>query len=344
MPFDASIFHVGIEICDHQANAIYCIARIIAPSWKLVSGALNIPRHVINNIYEDGKKNCVVISEKLIKYWFETESAASVHVLLNILDEPYIMDELKEKITLIQTNLSGMPVNYPDIFPRPIAENYTCMKIKVIKILKSFPDAHEELLLLLQYYPDKNTINKELFKNTKNANEVIDTLENEGLLSPINIHKLLFLVKSINCIQAQKAIEAYEESIDDKPITDELMWCLGQCQSPRRCFLYARLIGDPKISTYRDLKKAKAGISQFADVPVHNMIDTLQGKGSTIIFWEISEEDAQKTYFSQCVPLSLKQTLCEANIIELGICYKEKQQSVYVEQLVVTRGIKGMYV
>ena len=344
LPFDVCIFHTGIEICDHQANAIYCIARIIAPSWKIVGSALSIHRHVMNNMYQDGRENHIVISEKLIKHWFETEPAASVHVLLDILNDPYIRDDLKKEITLIQANLSGIRVRYPDIYPRPVAENYTCMIVKVIKILNNFPNAHEELLLLLKYYPDKNTVNNELFKNTKNAGEIVDTLYNEGLLSPINVNKLHFLVKSIECNEAQKAIEAYERLIDDEPIADELMWCLGQCQSPDRCLLYARLISDPKIVTYHDLKKAKAAVSEFRDVPMHSMTDELIGKGSAILFWEISEEDAEKTHFSKSIPLSLKQTLREAKIIELGICYKGKQESIYVDQLVVTTGNAGMFI
>ena len=297
---------------------------------------MNIPRHVINNIYQDKAKNCIVISEELIKYWFKTEPEASVHLLLDILDDQYIKDDLKEKITLIQANLNGMSVKYPDIFPRPIAENYTRMIVKVIKILNNFPNAHEELLLLLRYYPDKNKVNNDLFENTKNAGEIVDTLINEGLVSPININKLHFLVESIECTEAQKVIETYEQSIEDKPIADELMWCLGQCQSPDRCLLYARLIGDPKIITYHDLKRAKSTMSKCADIPMHNMTDKLKGKGSTIIFWEISKEDAQNFCLCKSVPLSLKQALGEANIIEFGFCHDEKQESIHVDQLLVT--------
>lgn len=337
---------VGIrrEICDHQANAVYCIARVFAPVWKLVSAALDIPHHVISNIYDTDKNNPIAICEKLIKYWFETRSEANIHVLLHILDEPYLKDELKDKITLIQANLSGMAVKYPDIFPRPVADNYTQMIVQVIKILEKFPNAHEELLLYLRYYPDKVKVNNHLFEKTKNVREIVDTLVDEGLLSPINVNKLYFLVESINCIEAKKEIERYELSIQDKPIADELMWCLGQCQSPEKCFVYARWIGDPKIVTYRDLQRAKAGMSMYMGIPVHNMVDDVKGKGSVIVFWRITEEDAQKLHLSKVVPLPLKETLLSANITEIGICFKEKQESIFVDQLSVATSSEGTYV
>ena len=334
--------YIGVQMppsCNHQANAVYCIARIFAPSWRLVSGALNIPRHVINEIYKNEKSNCVIICEKLIEYWFKTRSEANIYVLIDILNEPYIRDELKDKITLIQANLNGLPVQYPDIFPRPIAENYTCMIVKVLEILEKFPQAHKKFLRYLKYYPD--TVNNKLFENTKNVEEIVDTLINEGQLSPINVNKLHFLAKSINCTKAKEAIEKYEELIEDKPINDELMWCLGQCQSPDRCLAYVRLIGDPKFVTYGDLKNAKAAASMYTDIPVHNMDEKLKGKGSTFIFWKISEEDAEKVHLSTRVSLSIKQTLHKAKIIEIGICYKEKHESICVEQLLVVTGYEG---
>lgn len=329
--------------CNHQANAIYCIARIFAPTWRLVSGALNIPRHVINDIYKT-ETNCIIICEKLIKYWFETRSEANIYVLIDILNEPYIQDELKDKITLIQANLNGLSVQYPDIFPRPIAENYTSMIVQVIEILENFPQAHKKLLQYLKYYPDKIKVNNKLFQNTKNVADIVDTLIDEGQLSPININKLHFLTKSINCIEAKEAIEKYEQSIENKPIADELMWCLGQCQSPDRCLAYVRLIGDPKIVTYHDLKNAKTAASNYMDIPMHNMDENLKGKGSIFIFWKVSKEDAKTVHLSETVPLSIKQALCKAKIIEIGICYKEKHESIHVEQLTVMTSYKGMLI
>lgn len=335
MHSSADVKKPGID--DFQANLIFCIARIFAPAWKVLSGALSIPSHVTNDIYAR-EKNPVLICEELVKHWFETTSGANVHVFLELLNQPYLKDDLKQEIPLLQATVNGKPVSYPDFFPRPIAKAYTRMIVKVIKILKTFPNAHEDedILLHLRCYPNKIKVNNELFINTKDASEIVDILINKGMLSPINVSKLLFLVKSIECRDAEKEIESYESSIEDKPIADELMWCLGQCQSPDRCYLYARLIEDPKIVTYRDLK-----MSKYADISVHNIVEERIGQGSTFIFWKIPEEDASKLQLSKVVPLSLKQLLCDANIIESGFCYKEKQKSLVVKQLAIN---DGMYV
>ena len=315
---------LNFKLCDHKVNQICCISGRLAFQWILVALVLKIPDEVINTI-DKTETNPILKCERLLTYWFENHHGASIESLLEILNKPYLMHELKGSIKLSQADRDIIEHN---MVSSKIAQNYADMLFELIQLLRKHSDSFNIILEHLELHPH---VKFKPFENAKSIKEIVKTLENEGHLSPLNVEFLNWLVKSIP--EAQTVIKNYEESIYDEPIADELQWCMKQCQSTDRSFVYAKILGDPHIITYRDLQRSKKAVSDFTGISESEMSIKLKGKGSIFLFWKIPEQIAERSQLPHAASLRIKYELDEAKIVGVGICYKEHNQYVLVSQL-----------
>lgn len=313
------------EICDHKMNTVYSIASRYSTVWKLVALALGTPPNFITKVYKK-ESDSVQKCQEILQYWFDINGEGSIDLLYESLDHSFIGDELKSS----GVSLHGAHPDYS--FQNKIRENYTEMIVKLIKVLDKRPEYLQEILLRLQHYPgDVDT-----YESVKTINDIFSTLKRKGQLSTLDLSKLKYLIKHIGCKEGQYFIEEYEESIKDEPIADELSWCLKWCQDPDRYYIYARIKGDPRIITYGQIKMAKEAVSNYVQESESNLMLKCKGKGSVILFWDVPEEIAKNLQLPKVTSLSIKQDLCNANIIEVGICIKQRKSHIFVEEIVVS--------
>jgi len=306
---------------------VYNFAVKYSSLWKLVALALSIPSDYISAVHKK-ESNSVRKCQEILQYWFDINGDESISLLNEILNQSFIQDELK----LFGGAAGGG--DYPDAFQSKIKGNYTEMIVKLTKILGKGAEYLSEILIRLKHYP--HDIDTSCFENVKTIDDVFLILRKKELLSTIDISILKYLVKHIDCKEALNAIEEYEESIKDEPIAEELSWCMKQCQSPDRHFIYTRIKGNPLIVTYGDLKLAKETVSKYLQISESDLIVKRKGNGSVILFWDIPEELAKTIHLRRVVSVSTKQELSDANIIEIGICVKQSKSNIYVEEIAVS--------
>ena len=219
--------------------------------------------------------------------------------------------------------------------PDEIEKQYALMIVQVTKIIsESDTDLNIFKQFLRQFknsQTHKSKIDKEIYENSSDFSDLVDSLQNNGYITQTELSWLKCLVHDVaNSSEALWVIERYEEM----NIAHKLYWHNGG--HLHGTYLMAKTNKDPASLSGSDVSKVKSAAVKIAKLDETDALFNSAGVGSVIIYWKVSSDIVIE--LPESITLTLRQMCYEVGVTHIGTVFKRKSTLVEVQQLKIDHG------
>jgi len=326
-------------------NDLMNLTPLIGSKWGLVGTKLGISDDALTRISSIGDD--IKCSAKMLKIWLSTKPFPTWGDLLEVLELPYvglldIAQKLKARIVSCSVVRNGFRQSNGLSFkvPTESSKKYICLMVDLVELLP--PDSWRKMKTALEHFeePISSLYSEEMdtavYENVRNVSEMLKSLKKHGLLSPVELGWLKFLVDDVvKCPEASKRIKKYEAAIESDTLLGKVNFANNQRPTEDTAMLYCRTEIQPETATCQNIKLAKAGCTSYVGVQAHEAVLHSVQVGSIIFFWKIPLRKAMKLKLSKSVSLETKRMFDIANILDISVMVGDSYESVSVEDMSV---------
>ena len=304
---------------------------------------LNISEESLKKIWADAldidiQSRNVYCCCKMLAEWHKGGNDVTIKKFLQAVNVvPLGLDkkiDVIKNILLDQSSAESV-FNAPSSTPDEIEKQYALMIVQVTKIIsESDTDLNTFKQFLNQCknsHTYKSKIPKEIYENSSQFSDLVDSLQNNGYVTQTELSWLKCLVWDVaKNDEALQIIKRYEEM----NIAHKLHWHDGSHLYGTH--LMVKTNKDPALLSGIDISKVKSAAVKLAKLDETDALLDSAGVGSVIMYWKVSSDimiDLPDT-----ITLVLRQMCNKVGITHVGTVFKRKSTLVEVKQMKISRG------
>jgi len=318
---------------------------MIQNHWYVIGTRLSISQESLKKVWEDSldvdiHSRNVYCCCKMLAEWHQGEDNVTIKHFLNAVNiGPLGLDKKIDVIKriLLDESPDKSVFSAPSIAPDEIEKQYALMIVEVIKIIsESDTDLNTFKQFLNQCkhsHTSKSKIDKEIYENSSQFSDLVDSLQNNGYITQTELSWLKCLVWDVaNSEKALQVIERYEEM----NIAHKLHW--HNSEHLRGTYLMVKTNKDPASLHVNDISKVKSAAVKLANLDETDALFNSAGVGSVIMYWKVSDDIMIE--LPDTITLALRQICIVVGITHIGTIFKRKSTLVEVEQIKLVEQMK----
>ena len=299
------------------------VVPLIQEKWSDIGTMLKFSTNELNKFCHTADKHQISFQSRntfcciqMLKQWLKESDNASVDVLINAIDVPYI--GLCNKVSRIKTiltseylatsvNTEEVTTNPPEKFEQP----YIDMKAKFCLALTNSRFTVSDMLV----YVNLCNIKSEIFEKITDYISLIKALEEHDLAGKTDLSWLKYIATCSNCLKATEIIEEYESLL----FSDKVIWSTVHLKGT---YLVGKISKSSEFITIKDISNAKSAASRIVNLEeTDSKLDSSEVE-SVIFYWRVIKDVSIN--IPNFITASVKKQCIDAHLTHVGVMMDRK--------------------